>query len=254
MATPIILYDNRFLDGTITATDTASGFSIMNIKDYRTYTFWKSASSGTKYITVDCLSAKSADCLGIIGHNLGTANAVVSVESSPDNTNWTVRLAGFTPTSNKAILKLFTIASARYWRVKIVTSTIQPQIAVIFLGNKLQFPYPPDVPYIPYIESVSVNKEVSKAGHIISSVIEFKSIEVNAKFSNLTRDFVINQFKPFWDNHASNFLPFFYAWDIDNFPEMVFYLTMSKSAKFQMPMTILQYIDSIELEMEGVKE
>ena len=51
MSNPIILYDNRFADGALSATDTESGYDVNNIKDLRAHTFWKAASPGTKYIT-----------------------------------------------------------------------------------------------------------------------------------------------------------------------------------------------------------
>jgi len=253
---PVILYDNRFNDGTPTATDTASGFDVRNIKDYRTYTFWRAASAGTKYITIDCGSAKSADALGIISHNLKTANASVSVESSTDNfaSDVTVRLASFTPSSDKAFLKLFTSASARYWRIKIVTASVAPQVAVAMLGSRITFPYPPDAPYIPYSETIESNSSRGKKGHILGSVIRFKDIEISAEFSNIGRNWALNTFKPFWDSHASDLKPFFYAWDIDIYPDMVFYVYVDEGMKHSMPMSILQYIDSIKLQMRGVKE
>lgn len=254
MATPIILYDSRFLDGTPTATDTAAGFSVLNIRDYRAYTFWKAASAGTKYITVDCGTAKSADCLAIIGHNLKTANASISVESSADNITWTERLASFTPSTDRAFLKTFISASARYWRVKIVTASVVPYLAVAFLGVRLTFPYPPDTPYVPYKETVEAETLQGKTGHILGSVIRFKPIEISAKFSNLTRTWVMNNFKPFWDNHASDFKPFFWAWDIDTYPDMVFYVSIDEGMSYEMPMSVLSYIDSIELKMKGIKE
>ncbi len=49
---PMILSDNRFLDNTPTATDTATDFDVNNIGDLRTWTQWKAASAGTKYLTV----------------------------------------------------------------------------------------------------------------------------------------------------------------------------------------------------------
>lgn len=254
MATPIILSDSRFLDGTLTATDTASGYSVLNIKDYRTYTFWKAASAGTKYITVDCGTAKSADCLAVISHNLNTANATVSVESSPDNSAWTERLAGFTPPSDKAFLKTFTSASARYWRLKIVTTSIVPYLAVCMLGVRLTFPYPPDSPYIPYSESVEVGSSRSKKGHILGSVVKYKPIRISARFSNLTRTWVETVFTPFWDNHASNLLPFFYAWSLTAYPNMVFYVSVEEGMAYRTPVSVLPFVDSLELEMEGIKE
>lgn len=254
MANPIILYDSRFMDGTPTATDTAAGFSVLNIKDYRTYTFWKAASSGTKYITIDCAGAKSANCLAIIAHNLYTAGATVSVESSPDNSNWTVRLAEFTPASDKALLKIFTDASAPYWRIKIVTASMAAQIGVVFLGARMDFPYPPDAPYIPYTEGIEAETSIGKTGHILGSTIKFKPLELTARFSNLTRTWVLNTFKVFWDTHASDLKPFFYAWDIDAYPDMVFFVAVDDGSKYQTPVSILQYIDSIELRMRGAKE
>lgn len=253
---PIILYDSRFNDGTPVATDTASGYNVLNIKDLRTYTFWKAASAGTKYITIDCGSAKSADCLAIIGHNLKTANATVSVESSNDNfvANIVERLVPFTPSSDKAFLKLFTSASNRYWRIKIVTASIAPQIAVAMLGSKMLFPFPPDTPYNPYIESIEAETNRSKKGHPLGSIIRFKSLEIYANFSNIERAWVINTFKAFWDDYASDLKWFFYAWDLDVFPDMVFFVSVLDGMKYKMPMSILQYVDSIGLEMQGVKE
>ena len=55
-AKPILLFDNVFEDGTPTATDTASGYDVLNLIDWRNYTYWKAASAGTKHLTVDrCL-------------------------------------------------------------------------------------------------------------------------------------------------------------------------------------------------------
>jgi hypothetical protein len=238
----------------LTATDTALGYDIQYIKDYRTYTFWRAANAGTKYITVDCGSNKSADTLAVISHNLQVANATVSVESSLNNVTWTERLAGFTPQSNKAFLKTFTSASARYWRLKIVTSSIAPQLAVVMLGNRLTFPFPPDTPFVVYSEGVEAETARSKAGHILGSVINYKTIEISVRFSNLTRSWVLNTFKPFWDNHASDLKPFFWAWDIDVYPDLIFYVSVTDGMKYKMPVSVIQFVDSIELEMQGIKE
>lgn len=251
---PIILYDNRYNDGAPAATDTASGYDVANIKDMRTYTFWKGASAGTKYITVDCGSAKAADTLAVISHNLKTASASVSLESSTDNSNWTERIAAFTPASDKAFLKTFTSASARYWRIKIVTASIAAQLAVAFIGVHLLFPYPPDTPYTPVEESVEVLSSRSKKGHILGSLISFKPLRFTARFSTLLRTWVFNTFKPFWDTYGSEFKPFFWAWDIDTYPEDIYFVKFSDSYTFKSPLSVLLYADTLELDMEGSKE
>ncbi|MBT9165246.1 MAG: hypothetical protein DDT23_01261 [candidate division WS2 bacterium] len=254
MATPIILFDNRFLDGTPTATSTAPGFSVLNIRDGKTYTHWRAVGAGANFITVDCGVARSADCLAIIGHNLGTANASVFVETSTDNASWTDRFPRFIPSSDRALFVTFPLTFARFWRFGTVTTTAIPFLAVVMLGNRLTFPFPPDTPYIPCRESIEAESAIGKTGQILGSVMRFKPIEISARFSNLTRAWVMNNFMPFWNSHASNLRPFFWAWDITAFPDMVFFVTIDKESSFEMPMSILPFIDSIELNMKGVME
>src|SRR4030067_3756758 len=118
MREPIILADNRFLDGTPTATDTAAGYDVLFIRDYKTFTSWKGATPGTKYLTVDCGTPKSADCIAFARHNFGTGAALVSVESSENGTDWVERITPFTVNDDKAALRTFASVAARYWRSK----------------------------------------------------------------------------------------------------------------------------------------
>src|SRR4030066_1818739 len=116
MMEPIILADNRLLDGPPTATDTATGYDVLFIRDYKTFTSWKGASAGTKYLAGACATAKSADCIAFVNHNFGTGAALVSVESSDNGTDWVERITQFAVTTDKAALRTFASASARYWR------------------------------------------------------------------------------------------------------------------------------------------
>jgi hypothetical protein len=254
MQTPIILYDNRLTDGTPAATDTAAGYDILNILDLRTYTQWKAASSGTKYITIDCGSAKSADCLAVIGHNLYTAGATVSVESSSDNVTWTQRLAGFTPTSDKAFMKLFVSASARYWRIKIITAAIAAQIAVALLGVKIQFEYPPETPYTPYAETAAADVERSKNGHILGVSTYNPVLNLQAQFGLVSRTWLDAYYIPFWQNHARLFKPFFFVWDLDTYSADVFFVSIGDDASLETPFSVLTYTDVLSLKMRGVRE
>jgi len=81
----IIGHDNRYTDGTPVATDTDADpdFDARNVSDLRKYTLWRAAGKGQKYLYVDALTAKAVNTLGIRGHNLGTGEADVVVESSP---------------------------------------------------------------------------------------------------------------------------------------------------------------------------
>ncbi|HHT9137388.1 MAG TPA: hypothetical protein ACFYEK_09125 [Candidatus Wunengus sp. YC60] len=251
---PIILYKNIF-DSPIppTATDTADGYDVLNLLDMRSYTYWQAANAGTKYITIDCSTPKTADCLSIVGHNLKTSEAVISLESSTDNASWTERIAGFTPETDLALLKTFNTATARYWRVKIVTATIAPRIAVIMSGEKIEFPYPPETPYIPYSETVELDSARSKAGHLLGALIHHKPIEIRAQFTVLSRTWIFDKWLSFWDDHGSKLYPFFYAWDKDAYPEHVYFVSCSEKMRYQTPLSIGTYVDNINLEMEGIR-
>ncbi len=248
---PIVLYDNRFLDGTPTATDEVAGYSILNIRDLREYTSWWAASSGTKYLTVNCAGAKTADALGIAEHNLGTAGATVSVESSPDNAVWTERLAGFVPADDRPILKYFTTAFAQYWRVKIVTASVAPQVAVCVLGARLEFPYPPTAPYTPYILKAKAEANRSKAAIILGTNYQYRTVRLSPSWEVVPVAFVDNSFIPFLTAHASKLLPFFFAADLTAYPLDAFFVALAEGSGIDNPKSNGVYYDRISLDLEG---
>lgn len=254
MANPYILADNRFLDGTPTATDTAAGYSVLNIYDLKSFTSWKGASAGTKYLTVSCGSAKAADTLAIFKHNLGASGASVSVESSTNGSTWTERLSAFTPTTDKAIMKTFTEATAQYWRVKIVTASIAAQIAIGMVGARIAFPYPPDAPFVPASTKMEADSNRSKTGQLLGTIVRFKPYTIAAKWSALSRSWVDTIFRPFWEDYASEMKPFFWAWDLSTFASDVRFVTIDPDSELETPVTVLSTYDSVSLEMVGVKE
>lgn len=251
-AYPMILAENIYLLGDPTATDTETGYDVANIVDCRSHTFWKGASAGTKYITVDCLTPVTADALGIVGHNLYAADAVVSVESSPDNSIWTERLAPFAPVSDKALLKTFTIASARYWRVKIVTASVAARIAVIFLGDRFEFPRHISGSYDPYPEEISAVTSRSKTGNLLGSTLDLIMSKISVQFSKMTDSWVINTFNPLWDDYLSRLQPFFWAWDITNHPTEVYYGKVPDDFSLSRPYD--PWRRTVTLKIETVKE
>jgi hypothetical protein len=258
MALPCFLSDNRFLDGTPTATDTAVGYSVLNITDLRLYTFWQAASFGTKYITIDCATSKAADTISIVGHNFYTSTATISLESSTTGA-WAgeqvVRVAGFIPSNDKALMVQFASVSARYWRLKIITSAIAPYCAVVLLGARLEMPYPPDSPYIPFEESIIAITERSKAGYILGATVRYYPITITPNFSNLSTSFVYNTFQPWWDSYAKTLKPFIYSWDCVNFPAHIFLVSVDDQNSVYNPSLVYAgLVENLSLYLMGIKE
>ena len=146
----------------------------------------------------------------------------------------------------------YDIYSTRYWRIKITGHTAAPYLGVVLLGECLDFPYPPDTPHEPAQVGIEATTEVSKVGNLLGSIVNYKPITINAVFSILSRDFVYNEFKPFWDSHASLLMPFFWGFDLTTYPESAYFVIIDPASKFSTPLSVLAYVDSLTLAMKGV--
>jgi len=198
--------------------------------------------------------ADACDGLFLIGHNLGTASALVSIESSDDETNWTERLAAFTPSDDRAIMKLLTSFRAASKRLKVDTASVAPYIAVAILGVRMEFPFPPDSPYDPYNIGIESESEVSVEGNHLGDVIYYYPIAQRVVFSNPLRSFITDTYKPFWDTHGRLRKLFAWAWDLTNYPDVVYFMKLTKNARLSMPLSVGTYADSLVVDMEGVAE
>ena len=255
-AKPILLFDNRFDDGTPTATSEATGFPIENAFDLREYMFWKATDNATQYLTIDCASAKSADALGIMGHNLNTVGATVSVEYSTTGA-WggeeVEALAGFEPTDDTALLKVFTTAEKRYWRVKIAGSSAAPYIGVLILGERLTMEkYISGGSFDPQPERPVSETVINDAGHHLGTVLDRTEIVINASWRNLIPAWVDSTFRPAWDDYLSQLKPFFWAWDITNHADEVHFVRLARNFRLSMPYTPTRR--SLTLTFQALKE
>lgn len=255
---PIICYKNVF-DSTVVATDTDSGdYNAAFVADLRPFTRWKAASSGTKYLTMPT-TVSTADSLAIRGHNLGTAAATVSLESSHTNA-WVgeevVRLAGFVPTDDYSIFKELdsSVPDGHYVRLKIVTAAVAPELGVLLVGEMLQFPDWPDAPMTPANEQLNAITPKSKGGHHLGSTEYFSPVQHRASFTDVVATFVFGDFLDFWRNHGRSRKPFFWIPNLTEFPEEINFVTFPSSFTWGWPMSDTTYVDRVILLMEGSNE
>lgn len=251
---PIILYRNLFSQGVPTAsgTDAAAAFDILNVNDLRPYTYWQADAYGTLFLYPN-ISAK-ADAFGIVGHNLGTAGALISVEYS-DTGAWAgeevEQLAPFVPADDLTILKTFPLADG-YWRLKIVTAAVVPFCGVVMIGEALEMPTPPDTPYIPFTEDTKASALDSKTGQLLGVDVRYFPIKIRPRWSKLLRSFAFDEYQDFWNDHARWRKPFLYGWDLDTFPEHAFFVR--HKGKHGVPLTVLSLADKISLDLIGVNQ
>ncbi len=250
MDTPIILYNNLLLNATLSSSPVAeTGYDVRNIIDNKSFTYFKFSGTGVGYITADLGSAQTANAFAIMGHNFADMGASVSLESSPDGITWAVREPAFTPTDNKALLKLFVSYSARYWRVKIYATGTKAFCAVIFLGQIIRFPDPPDVPYSSALEEIESDSARSKAGFLLGVNIKYKRLKISPIFSHILKSWVDSDFVPFWDNYASDLKPFFYQYGTDTF-----WVAMEEGSSLSLPRQIAGYYQTLAFNLIAIKD
>jgi hypothetical protein len=256
MTEPAILYDNIIASG-VTATDTATGYSVDNLHDLRSYTSWKANSAGTKYITMDAGAAVPVDALAIYTHNLGTISATVSLESSTTGV-WggeeVEQVAGFSPSTDLVIYKSFTQATVRYWRIKIVTVSYEAQAGIIMLGEALDFPVYPDSPFTPSSEAINATSEQSKGGHTLGVTSYFSPISTNVSFTYPAMSFIDGDFDTFWTNHGRLLKPFFWVPNLSQWPSKVYFVKFPASFSLAVPQSDTTNADSLNLSFEGISE
>jgi len=250
---PCILYDNRLNDGVPSANYTGAG-SALNLKDLRTYTYWKGSGVLTHYVTVNCGSPIPANGVAIIGHNFASIGAAISVECSSDNfvADVTVALAGFIPASDKALLEKFPIVMKSSWRLKMSGMSAAPQMAVLMIGLLLEFPSYLQGGYDPSPEQINSRSKRSKTGNLLGSVVDFQVISISAKWGRLSDDWFRTTFKPAWDSHISQLKPFFWAFESGTHPYDVFFVKVPDNFSLKAPYDSDKR--TLTLQMEGIKE
>lgn len=249
----IILYNNKFADGTLSVTDTATGYDKNNMIDKREFTFWKALNAtGAKVIQVVFSIVNNSDAIGIVGHNLNCATSIY-VESYNYVDDWIGQVDPFTVSDTKPILKLFTHPTRDQEKIRItISASVAPKIALLFLGNYLDMGFNPDTPYNAKDVSMQMESELSESGYMLGSALKYKPLTINPRFSNLLQTSVDGSIETFLSTHGMYRYPFLFAWDIVNFPADVFFVRLTKDAKRTKVKTIKNYEDYIDIPMEGI--
>lgn len=279
----VILYKNIIEDNeTISITSTAAGYSINNIYDYKSYTKWKADSAseqilriafsemqyGIKQVTGGGIiktmdgnqlttvsggteaTFKAADSIGIFNHNLKTGTTVTIQYNQ--NGQWITSKVITIDEENKTILETFERQESTSWQIILDNLSEAPEIAIIFLGEAIYFPFRPRAPYSPYDEGIEVLTEQSNAGHLLGSIIAHHPITIQPYWELLTRTWFNQNIVPFWHNHAKLIKPFFFGWDLVNRPNDIFYCWIDPATRFREVLTLLDYTDEFQMQLKAI--
>lgn len=245
-----ILYQNIIENAltTLAVTDESSGNVIENIADKKLYTKWQAASSGTKVITITLNNEQDADCIAFAGHNFNGMEYTLEYDSGG---GVFVEADSDTIATGKCYMKQFNSQTSDVWKLTIAGGAATPECAVIYLGTLIELDSYPEAPYAPYKESIIAEKSDSKGGNFLGAVIRSHQVSAQATFKWIVSTTAANKIAPFWE-YAKYLKPFFFAWALEASDEILF-VNLKKESEFSLPRSNGDWIDSITLDMEGIR-
>ncbi len=205
---PKLLYESRFNDATPVASTTATGYNALNLRDYRPYTWWK-PTAGPSTVTVDCVSAKSAD-YGAVYAEVGT----FEIRGSTDNFSASDALLGtIALTATGLGLVTFASTSYRYWRLRSTTGA--PAVAIALIGQALELPHAVREQFDPLGREPKETFNKSVQGMPLGGIVDYEQFETTLSLRHIEQSWVRGAFLPAWRAHLRD-KPFIFAWDPAN--------------------------------------
>lgn len=185
MSYPLILYHDGLADGTLTATSTATGYSVNSIKTWTDpWLRWKAGGTGTINLTVDhgAGNTQALDTIAITVHNLHECGGSLVAGSSDDGAAWT---DGTLLTSGSQMERTYGrtvildasgisgMSSAhRYHRIQFNTTTSAVYCGAVAFGRKLSLTEYMEPGFDPFAADVKLSAPSSRTGNPLRACVE----------------------------------------------------------------------------------
>jgi len=231
-------YQNLFetAGAVVSATSEATGYPKENAFDWLPFDAWKAAAAGTVYLTVDLLAAKSVDYFGLYAHDLHNNSGTVQLQWSTDNFAASINNIGtnHTPTDDRPIFESFTSQSARYWRLKIVSTGSASAIGCASFGAMLDVGDAPQIGFIPPLSrGHKAIASTSVDGTFIGRTVREHASDIRISFKYLTPAWIRSTWLPFHEHAKTK--PFFVSWDEVNYSSEAAFCWIEKESDMKVP-------------------
>lgn len=209
----LVRVDNVFAD------QEAEGFPASNLANPATYLYWRAVDTSQQAVSIALDVAQEVNYFAIAKHNLGSAGATITFQSSADGSTWTSVTAPHVLNTDKVVFHEFDTVFARNFRLLIEGSTIPPAIAVMYIGRTLVLQrriYVGHTPF-PYGRNTTVSNGRSENGQFLGRILRREFFESSVVLQNLTPNWYREHMEPFV--HAARTRPFFWAWRPAKYPD-----------------------------------
>lgn len=214
-------YQNILESATLTPTSEAAGFPAENAIDYRLDDWWKPTASAAELV-FDVGSAQSADYIGVAGHTIGSlSNGGITVSYSSDNfvaDDNNVANYDSTVTTDAVVMRTFTSASARYWKIRFSYAGSAPSIGHVSIGARYSPPVGMQAGHVmpkygmkhKYVNSLSDN------GLFVGRSLIRSEYETTIDLNLISAAQMRSDIDPLIAHVIAK--PFFFLWDETNYP------------------------------------
>lgn len=212
--TSFVLWDDLMSrpSGSFFVLDDDPAYPGENAIDPATYNTWRGTGAATR-ITRTLPATRSADCIGICGHNLATSGASVRAWYSTDGgTNWVAACNLHSPLTNEDLIIMFPQVTGNAFRITITDGPAN--VAVAMMGKATQFPHPPIDSYTPLHHARRYTKLYNRSmtGQLLSNRVMGAGAETDIDFGFVDRSFVDGPMRGFEDHYNRGGTFFFASW------------------------------------------
>ncbi len=243
---------------TASSTESSGDYDLDYLYNMFETNLWKAEASGLvdpQYITYDAGVGNSydADYLAIIGHNLNSAGATVTLQRSATGA-WTGEeidaFTGVAPATDAAFLKEFTAPGGeRYWRLKISGhGSTAPYMAICIWGEKTELDWASSS-FDPYAQKKVEKAGVSYSGYLTGIHTQYTERSMSLRFAD-SDDALYQKVKNWFETHGTKNI--FVAWDTTNSPADIF--LMRPSGKFRNSFNQTGLYRNISISLTGRRE
>lgn len=223
---PKCLYENRLDDGTPAASTTATGYDVLNLRDWRPFTSWQPTALPAT-VTVDCGSAKAADYWCVYSHDLFTAGCTIELRGSTDNfAASNVLVDTVTPSSDASFARHFVSVSYRYWRFRITGAATMPTLAIASVGVAFDIPMYLTSGFDPLGRDPMGVLNRSETGQPLGRTVQWERWEQRLSFETLTWAWLRSDWLVAWEAHLRDD-PFIFQWDQSGHASEIYLVTVS---------------------------
>jgi hypothetical protein len=255
---PIIGWRNVVTVENVTATNEDADYPATNLANPATHLYWQAGANSPptspQYLTVSTTGSGSIDYVGLAKHNLGTAESTVSVEGDTGGGFATIAgpfgLGANSPADDSPIVFRFAAAAYTQVRVKIVTPSVVPFVAVLYVGKLLVLPrkiWQGHTP-ITFGRRQKVINGKSESGNFLGRIITGEWRESKQTISLIDPDDYREDIDDFFE--AGKDTPWFFGWRPVTYPHEVGYVWFTNDP---MPRNSDQHgLTEFELQMTGI--